>query len=222
MLTIYAADYDLINNGRKTNHRPQQFLYFLPLPQGQGSLRPTFGPVRTGLALAWASAAAAASLTTSLALPAHGGTAAKRARVLVQGLLRDVLQKIFKRHHARRAAENVVADFRFHVDHQFVKNLERLGLVFQQRIALAVRAQADAVAQAVHLVKMLLPQFVNRAQNREALDLLQRVGILKTDFDVVSLADAVGNEMCRRRIALRSIRHTTNRPPAFPCRIRRP
>src|ERR1039458_9060899 len=48
------------------NHRPQQCLYFLPLPQGQGSLRPTFGPVRTGLA--FSATAAAASLTTSLAL----------------------------------------------------------------------------------------------------------------------------------------------------------
>src|SRR5262249_2363351 len=28
---------------------PQHFLYFLPLPQGQGSLRPTLAPVRTGL-----------------------------------------------------------------------------------------------------------------------------------------------------------------------------
>src|ERR1035437_620402 len=44
-------------------HFPQQFLYFLPLPQGQGSLRPTFGPVRTGLA--FSATAAAASLTTS-------------------------------------------------------------------------------------------------------------------------------------------------------------
>src|ERR1700690_1533215 len=26
---------------------PQHFLYFLPLPQGQGSLRPTFSPERT-------------------------------------------------------------------------------------------------------------------------------------------------------------------------------
>src|SRR5438270_13734811 len=26
--------------------RPQQFLYFFPLPQGQGSLRPTFGNSR--------------------------------------------------------------------------------------------------------------------------------------------------------------------------------
>jgi hypothetical protein len=41
-------------------------LYFLPLPQGQGSFRPTFGPVRTGLA--FSATAAAASLTTSLAL----------------------------------------------------------------------------------------------------------------------------------------------------------
>src|SRR5258708_24902256 len=43
---------------------PQHCLNFLPLPQGQGSLRPTFGPVRTGLALATASLA---SLTMSLA-----------------------------------------------------------------------------------------------------------------------------------------------------------
>src|SRR5687767_1995602 len=42
---------------------PQHCLYFLPLPQGQGSLRPTFGPARTGLALVTASAA---SLTMSL------------------------------------------------------------------------------------------------------------------------------------------------------------
>ena len=30
------------------NHAPQHFLYFLPLPQGQGSLRRTFCPTRTG------------------------------------------------------------------------------------------------------------------------------------------------------------------------------
>ena len=53
---------------------PQQCLYFLPLPQGQGSLRPTFGPTRTGLAF---STAAAASLTMSLpcAGPRRAGAA---------------------------------------------------------------------------------------------------------------------------------------------------
>src|SRR5437016_13931904 len=44
-------------------HFPQQCLYFLPLLQGQGSLRPTLGPERMGLAF---SIAAAASLTMSL------------------------------------------------------------------------------------------------------------------------------------------------------------
>src|SRR5687768_15848898 len=46
---------------------PQHCLYFFPLPQGQGSLRPTFGPTRTGLAFVTASAA---SLTISLPLAA--------------------------------------------------------------------------------------------------------------------------------------------------------
>src|SRR5260370_42570556 len=44
---------------------PQQCLNFLPLPQGQASLRPTLGPARMGLAF---STAAAASLTMSLPL----------------------------------------------------------------------------------------------------------------------------------------------------------
>src|SRR5271155_3537744 len=49
---------------------PQHCLYFFPLPQGHGSLRPTLGPLRMGLALAIASLA---SLTKSLAfLPAAG------------------------------------------------------------------------------------------------------------------------------------------------------
>jgi hypothetical protein len=52
-----------LNQKAAKHQRPQHCLYFLPLPQGHGSLRPTFGPVRTGLAF---SMAAAASLTTSL------------------------------------------------------------------------------------------------------------------------------------------------------------
>ena len=59
--------------GRSTRgQRPQHCLYFLPLPQGQGSVRPTLGPVRVGLALERASLA---SLTMSLALAFAGGSA---------------------------------------------------------------------------------------------------------------------------------------------------
>ncbi len=37
----------------------QHFLYFLPLPHGQGSLRPTLGPVRTGAGFQYCSRAGA-------------------------------------------------------------------------------------------------------------------------------------------------------------------
>ena len=45
---------------------PQQFLYFLPLPQGHGSLRPTFGPDSLGFGFSFETSSAA-WLTTSLA-----------------------------------------------------------------------------------------------------------------------------------------------------------
>ena len=35
-----------IANRQSPYRRPQQFLYFFPLPQGQGELRPTLGPSR--------------------------------------------------------------------------------------------------------------------------------------------------------------------------------
>src|SRR5436189_159193 len=56
-------------DGVASGHFPQQCLYFLPLRQGQGSLRPTLGPERTGLPRC--STASAASLTRSLG-PALG------------------------------------------------------------------------------------------------------------------------------------------------------
>ena len=40
---------------------PQQFLYFLPEPQGQGSLRPTLGVALTGSGRRWAAAPAPAA-----------------------------------------------------------------------------------------------------------------------------------------------------------------
>ena len=86
-----------------------------------------------------------------------------------------------------------MADLRLDVDHQLVKNLERFGLVFDERIALAVAAQADAVAQAVHFIEMLLPQAVNGAEHRVALDLLQRLGVFKADLDFIGIAD-----VCRK------------------------
>ena len=120
---------------------------------------------------------------------------AEGAGGLVRRVLRHVAQEILERHQARGAAEDVVANLGFDVDHQFLENLERFGLVFDQRIALAVGAQADAVAQAVHLIEMLLPELVDGAENRVALDFLERVRIFEADLQLVSLAHAVGDEI---------------------------
>src|SRR5258705_4276213 len=67
---------------KNVGYFPQQCLNFFPLPQGHGSLRPTLGPARTGLAF---SMAAAASLTMSLPCcgPARGFFAAESDPVVV-------------------------------------------------------------------------------------------------------------------------------------------
>ena len=57
------------------------------------------------------------------------GSAAKGASRLMARALRHVSQKVFESHQAGGTAKNVMADFGFDVDHQFLKNLECLGLV---------------------------------------------------------------------------------------------
>src|SRR6185295_1165902 len=63
--------------------------------------------------------------------------ATKGGRRVVGGLFGRVAQEILEGHQAGSAAEDVVANLRFDVDHQFFKNLEPLGLEFDQRVALA-------------------------------------------------------------------------------------
>src|ERR1043165_4390179 len=89
---------------------------------------------------------------------------------LMRSLLRHVAKEIFKSHQTRRAAEDVVANFGFDVDHQFFEYLEGFGFVFDERITLAVRAQVNAVPQTVHLIEMFLPEFVDGAKNGVTLD----------------------------------------------------
>ena len=95
---------------RVRHYLPQHCLYFLPLPQGHGSLRPTFGPVRTGLALAFATAPRRLRSRRRWLCRARrlAAPSAKSAGVLVQGLLRHVAQEIFKRHHADDALRKML------------------------------------------------------------------------------------------------------------------
>ena len=93
------------------------------------------------------------------------------------------------------AAEDVVADLGFDAGHQLLENLVGFGLVFHQRIALAVGAQADALAQAVHAVEMLLPELVHGIQDGVALDRFEGVGIFATDFQFINVAHGLADEL---------------------------
>jgi hypothetical protein len=64
--TAAAGFLSVVGDRRFFVHFPQHCLNFFPLPQGHGSLRPTFGPTRTGFAFETASDA---SLTMSAGFP---------------------------------------------------------------------------------------------------------------------------------------------------------
>ena len=119
---------------------------------------------------------------------------------MVTGALRDAAEEVFESHQTRSAAEDVMTNLGFDVDHQFLENLESLGFVFDERIALAVRAETNAVAQAVHLIEMLLPQLVDGAEDRVALDFPERIGIFEADLQLVGLAHFVGNEIAGSKL----------------------
>src|SRR5436190_4118990 len=93
----------------------------------------------------------------ALAGPRRGGALAKGAGLLVHRPLRHFSQELLESDHARGAAEDVVANLGLDVDHEVLEQLERFRLVFDQRITLAVGAEADAVPQGVHVVEMFLP-----------------------------------------------------------------
>ena len=85
-------------------------------------------------------------------------------------LLRHVAEEILEGHQAGSASEYIVANLGFDIDHQLIENLKGLDFIFNERIALTVATQVDAVTEAVHLIEMFLPKFVDRAENRVAFD----------------------------------------------------
>ena len=150
------------------------FLYFLPLPHGHGSLRPTRGPLRTA-APAPAPRPRRGRRAEAAAPAVRSGAAADRA---AEGLRLRVL-----RHHlARRARlrlEHLLGGLRLQLDaeealHEVLAHLaehrleqrERFLLVLDQRIALAVGAQPDAALQVVELVQVVAPVLVERVRGR--------------------------------------------------------
>src|SRR5439155_1985896 len=88
----------------------------------------------------------------------------------------------------------------FDVDHQLVKHLERFRLVLDQRITLAISAQTNARAQAVHAIEVFLPQPVNSAENGVTLDGLELLRVFEADFQIVRPAHLVRDELAHREL----------------------
>ena len=80
-------------------------------------------------------------------------------------LLREAGEEFFKGAQVAGAAEEVVEHFVFDVRHQRLKEFVGLGLVFLERIFLRERAEMHAVAEAVHVIKVILPEPVYGENN---------------------------------------------------------
>src|SRR5579859_5480600 len=70
---------------------------------------------------------------------------------------------------------------------ELVEHLERFVLVFDKRVALAVGAKPNALAELLHLGQILHPLPVDRAQHHVALDVRHQVRADLLDLAVVSL-----------------------------------
>src|SRR5262249_40417589 len=93
----------------------------------------------------------------------RGAATAEGARRGMLGTLWHAVEEFVESHHAGSTAEDVMADFAFDVDHQLIEQLEGFCFVFDKRIALAVLAQADTLAQTIHRIEMFLPEFIDGA-----------------------------------------------------------
>ena len=152
---------------------PQHFLCFLPLPQGHGSLRPTLrGAPRPPREPRRRRPGAAARRVR-----ARQRTGSRRPRERRRaGPARAAGSR--RRSPRRRASaaaarqrelvdqlERLRVDARVHL----LEQAEALALVLELRVALPVGAHADALAQAVHRVEVVLPLRVEDLQQDAAL-----------------------------------------------------
>ena len=157
---------------------PWQCLYFLPEPQGQGSLRP-LGPQVPGRSGSTRRSRSPRRRRPAPAIAAIAGSASAGRCGAASGGLRP----------PGRGPARPVGDHRLlllgghHLDmrehagdlgaqpvQQALEQLEALGLVFVQRVALGVAAEADDAAQMVERHQMLAPVLVDGLQQHLLLD----------------------------------------------------
>ena len=164
---------------RRGHTRPWQCLYFLPEPQGQGSLRPLGAPgAGVGRIDAGGERRAAPAIAGTRASAGAGWAAATRRRLrlgLGAGLhLGEHRLLLLRRHHLHVGQHP--GDLEAQPVQQALEQLEGLGLVLVQRVALGVAAEADDAAQVVERDQVLAPVLVDGLQQHLLLDRAHGLG----------------------------------------------
>ena len=143
--------------------RMWQFLYFLPLPQGQGSLRPTRWPrLRIGSGFSVSLVGGAGLLLALLVLLGRAGRFGVRGARLDPGRADEFFVELLDLEDVLRGP---VADVLPHL----VEELHPFALVLDLGIDLGIAHQADRAAQPIHHQQVVFPGRIDDLQQQHPL-----------------------------------------------------
>ena len=187
-------------------------MYFLPLPHGHGSLRPTFSASRRTVSTFCGPAGASpcdeaharrrSLLLASLHVGDRGGhRRLEVARDGADGVPPPGCACAARRLRLHLDAHQLLDDVGLHAADQLLEQVVAFLLVLLQRVLLAVAAQPDALLQVVHAEEVVAPQVVERLQPDDALEVAhhrRREGCLALR---VRLAHALDDQLLDARAA---------------------
>ena len=166
--------------------RPWQSLYFLPLPQKHGSLRPGVLSTRTGIIVSGSAATASGRRRRSRRRAPRAASRRRRPACAPEPctgssaelyFIRSVVGRPRRLLHRRDLEVRDVGDeLVLDLAHHRLEHVEALTLPLGERVLLAHRPQVDALAEVVHLVEVLAPVLVDHREHHPALDLAEVVG----------------------------------------------
>ena len=88
----------------------------------------------------------------------------------------QILEELFVGFEVGGGSEEVAEGFVFDVAHEFFEEFVGFVLIFDEGVLLALGAEADAVAQGVHVVEVLLPLAVDGDEDDLALEVVEHLG----------------------------------------------
>jgi hypothetical protein len=104
-------------------------------------------------------------------------------------------KKLLECHQICGASEQVRQNLILNARHQLAEHVVSLRFILNQRILLTVAPEINPLTQAVHCVKVLLPEPIDRVQDNVAFKSGNGLGFLVVDFALVGLFDPVDEEL---------------------------